>query len=118
MIDWVNDRLIEWARWLRADSDGGRGYQLSSMNRWYRPGFADGSSSAAVIPINDIQASRTNRAVMALQPMRRSVVELYYVSGYQTTLAMAERLKISSGAFYGRLHAAHLELDDLLRGRR
>lgn len=115
MIDWIDIRLKEWARWLASSADSGRGYQVSSINRWYQAsGWNEGSARVAVIPVNDIQAVVTNRAVMRLEPMRRAVVEVYYAGRYETSYAMAESLGVALSTFYLRLNMAHVELEGVL----
>lgn len=72
-IDWVRQKLENWARWCAQRDDGGTGYP--SQTAFARLG-GKGSRSEAVIPILSIEAEQTDQAVRSL---RLSQSHLYLV---------------------------------------
>lgn len=66
-IEWVQQRLKNWAMWKAREDGGGLGYpsQSSFMNT-----HVDGGYREAIIPIDDCDASVTNDAVESLRPGR------------------------------------------------
>jgi hypothetical protein len=70
-IEWVKQRLNNWAEWKDREVGGGLGYATSSV-LLSEPG---GGYREAAIPIDDIDASVTNTAVESLRPTRRELYE-------------------------------------------
>ena len=63
-IEWVKQRLSNWALWLERRDSGGLGFpsQSSFMREATTPGYRE-----AIIPINDVDASVTNDGVQSLK---------------------------------------------------
>lgn len=66
-IEWVKQRLSNWALWLERRDSGGLGFpsQSSFMREATTPGYRE-----AIIPINDVDASVTDDGVQALRLVR------------------------------------------------
>lgn len=80
-IDWVRDRLEEWARWSAQSDGGGLGYP--SQCAFVRLG-GSGGQRESVIPTNSINAAETDRAVSSLQLSQSHlylVLKLHYAKG-------------------------------------
>lgn len=103
MIDYINHQLNLWAEWLRTGNTR-LGYPT-------RAAFvaAMGGGRGAQITLPDDQAMDINRAVGALAPELRAVVERYYRS-MRTASAevIAQDLGCSRDTVYVRLHRAHV----------
>lgn len=64
-IEWVKERLDNWARWVTQRAAGGSGYpKQAAFSRMARSAQ---SSDSAMIPVDDIEAARTHAAVEALR---------------------------------------------------
>lgn len=75
-IDWIEQRLLNWARWRAGRSGGGLGYasvDLVGGGSGGRDGYVEAS-----IPINDVEASATDDAIARLpSELHATVVEFY-----------------------------------------
>lgn len=106
-IEWVEERLQEWARWRIARTGGDMGYGSSDL------GAANGGRSGyvtATIPIEETRASATDDAINRLVPAGTVLtVHVYYVGagGHQDK---AKHLGISVAAMYARIDKAHQQL--------
>lgn len=108
-IDWIEHRLLNWARW-RLGAGGGRlGYAGVDMSN-PTPGIRDPYSEAP-IPINDIEASETDQAVQLLPgELRATVIECYTGRGGE-----ADHLRIlvcAKATMHARIDRAHRLLAD------
>ncbi len=110
MIHWVDQHLIRWGQWVQLGH--GRGSAGMSAN-WDSVGRS--SFAAAIIPIKDIELSRTHDWVLSLTDQSQRL--LYHV--YCTPSSARENsmlLKISLRTLYARLHIVQAEyargLDD------
>lgn len=114
-IDWVEERLQNWARWKIARGGGELGYGGIDL------GTANGGRSGYVtasIPILETEASATDDAVNRLVPAGTVLtVHEYYVGpgGHQEK---ALRLGISVAAMYARIEKAHQQLAELFIAQR
>jgi hypothetical protein len=63
-IEWVKQRLDNWARWHQQRESGSLGYPKQSA---FVRLAAHGTRAGNVIPIDDVEASVTDDAVKALQ---------------------------------------------------
>ncbi|MDH6185494.1 hypothetical protein [Polaromonas sp. CG_23.6] len=65
-IEWVKQRLHNWALYKERESGGGLGFATQSVL------LAEPSSGyrESIIPIDDVDADLTDRAVQALRPVR------------------------------------------------
>lgn len=64
-IDWVKQRLENWARWCQQSESGALGYPKQSA--FVRMGVPSARSSDAAVPVQSIEASETDDAVKSLQ---------------------------------------------------
>jgi len=63
-IEWVKDRLDNWARWSAKRVAGAQGYPRQSV---FTRLAGKGTRAEAVVPIDDVDASITDDAVQALR---------------------------------------------------
>ena len=114
-LDWVEERLQNWALWKIARGGGELGYGGSDL------GAANGGRSGyitAAIPIMEAEASATDDAVNGLVPAGTvKTVHEYYVGpgGHQDK---AVRLGISVAAMYARIEKAHHQLAEMFVAQR
>lgn len=105
-IDWVEARLLNWARWLASRGQGSMGYagvnwgSMASANAG-RDGYVE-----AVIPTSDVEASDTHAAVSRLPSELRATVEAVYLST-ATTREICVRLCIAERTMHKRIERAH-----------
>lgn len=81
-IDWVKDRLENWARWSVQRHSGALGYPKASV---FAQLAGRGRRAEAVIPIDSVDASLTDDAVQALrwrQPHLYLTLTHIYVRGW------------------------------------
>ncbi len=114
-IDWIEYRLLNWARWkLQADRNplGHATVNLQSPVVDGGPGYDD-----APIPTNAIEAGETDSAIKRLQPPELArTLTVYYVGG-GTIKRMCEQLRCSTATLYARRDQAHLQLARYLNER-
>jgi hypothetical protein len=108
-IDWVEAKLLIWARWRVARS--GTGGELSHSRA--ELGSANGGRSGyitAAVPLLEIEAGVTEEGVQGLRPLGLglTVVEVYCGPGGEAE-HLAE-LKCSRAAMYARIDQAHKQL--------
>lgn len=81
-IEWVEQRLQNWALWHHRSGSGALGYATQSS---FLAVAVDGSRyREARIPVDEVEAAITEEAVQALRPERAHLYEtlvLFYVSG-------------------------------------
>lgn len=116
-IDWVERRLLNWARWTTSRGAGNLGYAA------VRLGSGVGTREAyreARIPLSDCEAEETARAVLALPSELRATVEAHYTLG-ATVDEQLRHLCIARPTLYARLERADARLarwlDDRQRER-
>lgn len=82
-IDWVKQRLENWALWKARSDSNGLGYARSSI--LLALGGTTNGSRESIIPVDEVEASRTDKAVESLK-LRRShlylALQLFYVKGH------------------------------------
>lgn len=104
-IEWVEQRLLEWARWSLTRGSGALGYAAvdlaSSDGGSGRDGYRE-----SVIPTSDVQASETADAVAMLPSEIRATVECYYL-GTGTQAQKLIRLCIAATTMRDRIGKAH-----------
>lgn len=79
-IEWVKQRLENWALWKDREGRGGLGFATKSVLL----SEPSGGYRESVMPIDDIDASVTNTAVESLRTTRRELYETLqeiYVQG-------------------------------------
>ncbi len=99
MIQWVDQHFRNWGRWVQL------GHGLGSMGlsaRWDSVGRSN--ISQAIIPVRDIQLSRTHDWVRSLvEAEQRLLLKVYCTPN--TARESAAQLEISGRTLYARLHA-------------
>lgn len=115
-IEWIEQRLLNWARWKLGADGGSMGYagvDLTSPT----PGVRDPYAEAA-IPTNAIEAGDTDEAVERLHPgeLRATVLEYYVGAGTYTD--KLRRLVCSKATMYARIDQAHRQLAEHFSARR
>lgn len=94
-LDWVHKRLQEWGRWRTQRESSGLGYPKQSAFMRLAP---SGSAWGSAVPVDSVEASRTEEAVRSLLLSRShlyKVLELVYVrqvgiKGAAAAMARAE----------------------------
>lgn len=103
MIHWVNQHLARWGRWVQLGH--GKGSAGLSAN-WQSVGRSN--VSQAIIPIKDIELSRTHDWVRSLPDHDQRL--LFHI--YCTPASVREnavKLGISLRTLYARLHKVQTE---------
>ena len=108
-IEWIEQRLQNWARWrLRAGGEGPLGYasvELGGGANMGRSGYVE-----AAIPIGDVEAAETDSAIARLYPggLRLTVIEVY--TGRGGMKDKAKRLACGESTIHARIDQAHKQL--------
>jgi hypothetical protein len=110
-IDWIEQRLLNWARWRLSRGGGMLGYASVDLT-----GLADADAGrdgyiSATIPISDVEASETEGAVERLQSELKAAVEIVYL-GTGTMNEKCARLFIAAQTMKDRIGRAHRVLAD------
>lgn len=110
-IDWVKTRLAMWGAWRARREDSGLGYPkvniLLSMG-----GGGSGGYRETQVPINDIEAAETDRAVESLRLVKSHLyltLQYIYVRNSGITLA-AQRMGKAPSTIKANLEQADHEL--------
>lgn len=113
-IEWIEHRLLNWARWKLMHGMGPLGYasvDLSDPTPTQRDPYTE-----APIPTNSIEAAETDDGIKALEPELRDTVAAWYLR--RDGLAGALRqLGIGERALHQRIERAHRRLADWLNDR-
>lgn len=103
-IEWIEQRLQNWARWRLTRGSGVVGYAAVNladpMLGVHREPYAD-----APVPTNGIEAGETDSAVRALPGELRATVECYYLSPC-TENEKLRRLCVAKRTMHDRVHRA------------
>jgi DNA-directed RNA polymerase specialized sigma24 family protein len=102
-IDWIESRLLNWARWWAITKTGGGNYAHAGYTERVD---GQGWDAETVIPTNDAEAEETHQAVATLEPERRVAVEMAYL-GTGSVAERARRRGISMATLYARVDQAH-----------
>ena len=73
-IDWIKYRLNNWALWKVRESSGGMGFATVSVLLANRVD----ESRDSVLPVDEIDAAKTNQAVESLNPARSHLYDTLY----------------------------------------
>lgn len=104
-IEWVKQRLENWALWKQREAGGGLGFASSSI--LLAEPTANGYRES-IIPIDDNDGALTDKAVHALQPARPSLYKTLthiYINDLGV-MGTARRAGVSASTIYGHLDAA------------
>lgn len=103
MILWVDQHLSRWGQWVQLGH--GRGSAGMSVS-WDSVGRS--KVSQAIIPIKDIELSRTHDWVLSLgESEQRLLCQVYCTA--DTSRASAAKLSMSLRTLYARLHSVQAE---------
>ena len=109
-IEWVKDRLVVWGGWKARREDSGLGFP--SVNILLSMGGGTGGYRETVVPINEIEAAETDRAVESLRLVKSHLyltLQLIYVRNTGIRLA-AQRLQRAESTVKAQLDQADAEL--------
>lgn len=109
MLTYINDRLVEWARWkagVRGMFTGG----ISPFPAYNLAGGGgrrhDGPPDLSYIPVDEVRCAEVDRCVCALEPLLRQAVEEFYTR-IGTTDQAAAKCKCSRRQLHRRVDEAH-----------
>lgn len=110
-IEWIEQRLQNWARWKLMRGSGALGYAAVNLT-----GLADANAGrdgyiTASIPISDVEASETDEAVQRLPGELRATIETVYV-GNGTLNEKLARLCVAKPTLHARVERSHRMLAD------
>jgi len=105
-IDWVEQRLQNWARWRLMQGSGVLGYAGVDLTKLADSDAGRDGYITATIPISDIEAGETDAVVQRLPSELRATVESAY-TGKGTMRERCTRLCITEDTFYRRVDRAH-----------
>lgn len=117
-IEWVKQRLHNWALWVERGNSGGRGYPTSSAFMWTpvdTSGYRD-----VPIPVDEVEAAQTDQALQAMRgskPHLLRTVEVIYVEGESIRRAAA-KLFCAESTVKARLEQVDQEIASWLRLKR
>ena len=118
MIQHIDDRLQQWALWLTRREDSGLGLPHQAAFMRDAPPSND-ARRQSYVPLNDFECADTDRAVCALRPELRKVIDESYRFGNSLNDKL-RRCGCEKRTYYRRLDAAHLHimgyLNDLSAG--
>lgn len=104
MIDWVDRRLHNWARWSERGGVIGLGYASVNLERL---GGCGGSTAGPVIPTNACEAAETHELVMRLPSELRATLQVYYHET-QNRARISIKLCCAVATVDARLGRAHM----------
>ena len=115
MLDDMDRRLQNWARWCWQLADGGR---PASGHSWEEDRVdGEGYDAPTVIPTSDAEAEETGKAVAAMPSELRAACEAWY-RGSGGVQQKCKRLCISETTLRERIGRAHRWLAQWLSDRR
>lgn len=125
-IEWVKAKLDNWSRWVVQRETGGSGYPKQSP--FARAGGVS-ASTESMIPVDDIDASRTHDAVEGLRLLHSPLwlaIQCHYVGDPQaparrrrplSTSEIADRMVLTRRAVQWRLEEADAKLAEVMNRR-
>lgn len=109
-IEWVEARLLVWARWRVARGMGGMGVMgYAGVDL----GAADSARSGyreAAVPLMDVEASETEACVQLLNPRGLMLTVFEHYCGQGGVVDKAKRLCCAVPTVYTRIDQAHQQL--------
>lgn len=114
-IDWIEHRLLNWARWKSRSGGGALGYARVPLGV-AAPATRDAYAEAP-IPVNDIEAGATDDAVHRLPSELKAAVVEYY-TGQGGEMDHLRRLCCAKATMYARIDRAHRLLADHFTARK
>lgn len=114
-VEWIKQRLDNWARWK--DRQQGNGLGFYTQSPFLRMAVDGGGYRDASIPVDDVEAGKTDRAVQALRvphPHLHRTLELIYLEDTGVP-ECARRLCRAVSTVHANLAAADLQIAVYLR---
>lgn len=115
MIEYINGRMVEWAKWCKRRDDGGLGYPTRSS---YCSLVQVHSTSGPSCRIAEAEAALEIEGIMVAmrgtKPKQYDVAYWFYLAGSLTVKRIAQELRCSEVTVYNRLHALHLAVKEAL----
>lgn len=113
-IEWVEHRLLNWARWKLCQGSGMLGY--AAVNLAESSSGRDGYVEAR-IPISDVDATETDQCISQLNPPGLALTVREFYLGRGGIKDKARRLCCAEATVYARVDQAHRQLSTLLADR-
>lgn len=116
-IEWVKQRIYNWALWLERGGNGTRGFYTSSSFTWQAvdtSGYRQPS-----IPVDEVEAAETDLAIQSLReskPQLLRTIEVIYLEGESIRRA-ALKLACAESTVKARLEQVDHEIVLWLRNR-
>lgn len=104
-IEWVKNRLENWALWAAREQGGGLGFASQSVLLREDSGNAE---HKARVPIDEVEASVTDQAVSSLLATHRdfhATLVAHYIQS-RSAIGVAEQLGVGVATVYARLASA------------
>lgn len=112
-IDWIERRLLNWARWKLNRGSGVLGYAAVNLAE---AGTDRDTSDVSPIPISDVEASDTDAAIKLLNPPGLALTIAEFYIGRGTIKDKCRRLCCGESTVYARIDQAHRKLADHING--
>lgn len=106
-IDWVEERLQNWARWKLMQGSGALGFARVNLER-----VTADTQAEARIPTNDVEAAETEAAIVLLHPPGLVLTVREFYTGTGGIADKSRRLCCGVATIYSRLDQAHRQLAD------
>ncbi|WKB52299.1 hypothetical protein [Eleftheria terrae] len=116
-IDWIEHRLLNWARWRLTRGSAGLGYGTSVLASLAMLGGGRSEYREAIIPITDCDAAEMDDAVKLLPSELKAAVLEYYL-GEGGMRAKAARLCCTEKTVHNRVDQAQRRLADHFTARK
>ena len=110
-IDWVSTRLAIWGAWKARREDSGLGYPRTNILLSMGGGGAGGYRET-VVPINELEAAETDRAVESLKLVKSHLyLTLQYIYVRNTGIRLcAQRMGRAESTIKAQLEQADAEI--------
>lgn len=110
-IDWVSTRLAIWGAWKARREDSGLGYPRTNILLSMGGGGAGGYRET-VVPINELEAAETDRAVESLKLVKSHLyLTLQYIYVGNTGIRLcAQRMRRAESTIKAQLEQADAEI--------
>lgn len=107
-IEWIEQRLRNWARWRLSQGIGVLGYASVQLGDALLEAPGEGYD-AAPVPISDLDASETHQAISKLSLQLQETLEVQYLANISFDRKL-QRLGIAKQTFSDRIDTAHRQL--------
>lgn len=113
-IDWIEQRLQNWARWKLMQGGGVLGYAAVDLQG---VGSTAEPWAAAAIPVSDVEAGETDEAVQRLSPGGLALTVIEHYTGRGGIKDKLARLCCAERTYHTRIDQAHRQLADHFNAR-